>query len=269
MTLFVKRTLSGMLFGILVIGTVLLGPITFFLLVLTIQVIGVFEFFNLAEKSGKPYFHFWGLLIGITTLAGLFLHLNEWLPLKWLFLPIPLIFVAFISSLFIPQKAILNNLGILILSWFFITVPLASFALIGYKTGDYHFKLVLFPVILIWVNDIVAYLTGSNLGKIPLMESVSPQKTWEGALAGIIFSGIAGGLIAVLITAISPLHGVVIGLIISTAGIFGDLFESFIKREKGVKDSGHILPGHGGILDRFDAFLFAMPFVCCYIYLFS
>lgn len=143
-----------------------------------------------------------------------------------------------------------------------------------YIEGDKIYKIYL-PVIVItcmWVNDTMAYLVGSIIGKTPLSK-ISPKKTWEGTIGGIILSSLLVGFFGFILDEWfvfnKPYYWwVLLTLIASVAGTYGDLLESKLKRLAGVKDSGSIMPGHGGFLDRFDSLLLAIPFVWLYVYLF-
>ena len=138
------------------------------------------------------------------------------------------------------------------------------------------FLLVPFAILVIacmWINDTMAYIIGSLIGKTPLSK-ISPKKTWEGTIGGIVLCIVTVGLLlqyAIRLpedAKVDPYHYHVLPAIASIAGVFGDLLESKLKRMAGVKDSGHIMPGHGGFLDRFDSLLVATPFVWLYVYLF-
>ena len=134
---------------------------------------------------------------------------------------------------------------------------------------NYQLNLVI-PLLIIfslWINDTMAYIVGSFIGKTPL-SVISPKKTWEGTIGGVILAVVVVGLIAYYTPYISPIHAMIIAVIASVAGTFGDLFESKLKRLAAVKDSGSIMPGHGGFLDRFDSLLFASVFVWFYVKLF-
>ena len=131
------------------------------------------------------------------------------------------------------------------------------------------------PIVIIgsiWINDTMAYIVGSLIGKTPLSK-ISPKKTWEGTIGGILLSVGLTGILFSLIYNRAVIAGFVLllmplSLISAIAGTFGDLLESKLKRMAGVKDSGHIMPGHGGFLDRFDSLLLAIPFVWLYVYFF-
>lgn len=120
---------------------------------------------------------------------------------------------------------------------------------------------VLLPVLSIWAGDIAAILVGKVFGRHPMAASISPNKTWEGAIANAVFATLAGALTARWL-GFSPLVGTLVGLVCGTLGQAGDLYESWLKRKAGAKDSGALLPGHGGVLDRLDSLLFALIPAC-------
>jgi phosphatidate cytidylyltransferase len=134
-------------------------------------------------------------------------------------------------------------------------------------------KLLVLAIILsLWVNDTMAYLVGSLIGKTPL-SPISPRKTWEGTIGGIIFAVLAMGAVGYFLSSGFEMQAVsqwmIVAAIAAVAGTIGDLLQSKLKRLADVKDSGHILPGHGGFLDRFDSLLFATPFIWLYIVMFA
>ena len=124
--------------------------------------------------------------------------------------------------------------------------------------------LLIAVLVIIWCNDILAYLTGSFFGKHRLFERISPKKTWEGFAGGLIMALVAAFILSLFSSTLSVIEWLILALIIVLTATIGDLSESMLKRYAGVKDSGNLMPGHGGILDRFDAVLFATPFVFIY-----
>jgi phosphatidate cytidylyltransferase len=124
---------------------------------------------------------------------------------------------------------------------------------------DWHFPLIL--ILLIWINDTMQYLVGSFIGKTKMAPIISPKKTWEGTIGGSLLCVIVAIIWGLVSKQFTMGHWVAIGLVASVAGTFGDLVESKLKRTAGVKDSGNIMPGHGGALDRFDSLLLASPFM--------
>ena len=157
------------------------------------------------------------------------------------------------------KKKFIVSLCYLIFCFLFITlIPFDA-------NGNYQPLYILGVLILIWVNDSFAYLTGKNFGKRKLYEKISPKKTIEGFAGGCIAAIIAGVLIYYFTETLSMVHWVIIALITSVFGTIGDLIQSKFKRQAGVKDSGTIMPGHGGIFDRLDSILYASPFVFLYL----
>lgn len=155
----------------------------------------------------------------------------------------------------------------LIQCFLYITFPLL--VLIFWLKETDHSQVHLFAIFaMIWISDIAAYFVGKSFGKHKLFEAVSPKKTWEGFFGGGLFTIISAVIISFLLPSMSLFQWIIIGFIVWTAGSLGDLVESSFKRNFKIKDSGTILPGHGGFLDRLDSFIFAMPVVMLYLKLF-
>jgi phosphatidate cytidylyltransferase len=156
-----------------------------------------------------------------------------------------------------------------IMTMFWLAVPLGSFFALGYLNGGHQFVplLPLTVIALVWINDTFAYLTGSLLGRHPMTPRLSPGKTWEGFVGGILFTMLGGFIISKITGEFISGTWIWISLLISILGLAGDLFESGLKRRREVKDTGGILPGHGGILDRFDSLLFVAPVILFLFYL--
>ena len=177
----------------------------------------------------------------------------------------PLVFTIFIYELYSKSKEPFVNISFMILGLFYIGIPFALLDFIAFDGEMFYYRVVLGILLLTWVNDTGAYLVGSLIGKTPLFPSVSPNKTWEGSIGGVITTFIFGGLLGLFFTEIALQHWLVLAVIVAIFGSLGDLVESMLKRSVGVKDSGNLLPGHGGVLDRFDAFIFVVPFAAAYI----
>lgn len=132
-------------------------------------------------------------------------------------------------------------------------------------SGRWQPDIIFFPFLLVWFNDTFAYLFGSKFGKHKLFPRISPKKSWEGAVGGGLTTILAGLLLAPYIDGINLIHATIISGIVVLFGNFGDLIESMFKRCIEIKDSGHIMPGHGGVLDRLDSILFALPAIFVYL----
>ena len=190
---------------------------------------------------------------------------------------IALIFVLPFLEILFSRKANLKNIGYSAFGLIYTSLSLALFTNLRFiyfnnnlsvASSKLSLILVLMVIAALWINDTMAYLIGSFIGRTPLTK-ISPKKTWEGTLGGIILSVLAMGTIGYFVSSEfnweSIMQWMIVAAIASIMGTFGDLFQSKLKRMANVKDSGQIMPGHGGFLDRFDSLLFAAPFVWIYI----
>ena len=145
-----------------------------------------------------------------------------------------------------------------------IAGPMALLPLLGTLGGGYHPWRALFYVVLIWINDIGAYLVGVSIGRHKLCPRISPKKSWEGFFGGLLFTAMAAVFLGPRMSGVAaiPVWGwIVFGIVLTLSAVAGDLVESAFKRGVGVKDSGNVIPGHGGFMDRFDAMFLSLPFV--------
>lgn len=252
----VKRTLSGIVYIILLVGAILYSVETFLLLFAVFFITAVIEFCKLYQIN-KIY----GLLLSVAIAVSLFFLNNH--PYNSALLCVVPFSIFLMIDLFQNQskkeqplfKKLIHLIG-------YVTLPFLIITQLPYLNGNYSPFLLLSIFIMIWCNDTFAYICGRLLGKHKLYEKISPKKTIEGFIGGLLFTQLA----AFIIYKTSPLQisliaWLLIALGISVLGTVGDLIESKYKRQAGVKDSGNIMPGHGGILDRFDSILFAAPFL--------
>lgn len=282
---FRTRALTSLVFVAVMFAGLLINHWSFFLLFSIIHFGCWVEYQKLVGIINKDYAQInpvhkygvmlagWCLMLYFTndsfTVFGLRLHaIGWWLGLIALFL-LPIIELLFARQ--VELKNILYSaLGLLYISLSFgLLMDLRCGALIEKGPGylDFGFILPLGLILAIWINDTMAYLVGSFIGKTPL-SSISPKKTWEGTIGGAIICIAVIGLLSWWID-MPVIHWVMIAVIVAIAGNAGDLLESKLKRTAGVKDSGSIMPGHGGFLDRFDSLLIATPFVWVYVNLFT
>ena len=261
------RTITGVIFLIAVIGSILLHPIAFFVLFSFFTIVGLIEFYKLQEinYNEKPGFLFLlsGLLIYVLiALVGL-----GYIEIKFLFLGLPIFFLQIIIELYRKTEPSWRRLGSIFSAILFVSVPFGLMNSLFFSPQTYSLQsgTLIGLFVIIWTNDVFAYLTGSKFGKNKLFERHSPKKSWEGSIGGFIFAMIAAYILSIFYTHLDVMHWIIMGAIIAVTGTFGDLAESLLKRNSGVKDSGTLFPGHGGVLDRFDAVLFASPFVFVYL----
>jgi phosphatidate cytidylyltransferase len=190
------------------------------------------------------------------------------IPFEWLGLLPGLLVLILIWGLFSSSENSFLNALLTIAGIIYVVFPFSMLTLIGnpfFVAGDYFPWIVFGYFILMWANDVFAYLSGTTFGKHKLMPRVSPKKTWEGLIGGALASIGAAYLVSLFAVEINYFHWIIVSIIIVTFGSLGDLTESLLKRQVGVKDSGSLLPGHGGILDRFDGVLLSAPFVLFYL----
>ena len=177
------------------------------------------------------------------------------------------IFCSFAWILLAKKEEVVSQLGKIFLSVIYIVVPFVLMAQIPFLNSNFKYAstVILGVFILIWTNDTFAYLVGKNFGKIKLLKEISPNKTVEGFIGGMIGCFIISYFIAQYFTVLSLTQWIVIAALVSVFGVLGDLIESMFKRQAGVKDSSNLIPGHGGFLDRFDSAIFAAPFIFIYL----
>ena len=175
-------------------------------------------------------------------------------------------FIFLIIELFLKSELPFNNVALIVFSLVYLAIPFSLLTFFSYsKANEFSPNVVAGILFLTWANDSFAYLVGSKIGKTPFFLRVSPKKTWEGTIGGGIFCMATAAIIAQFFTQLTLQDWLIIGGIIAVFGTIGDLVESLLKRSVGVKDSGSFMPGHGGFLDRFDAFVFCIPFVYFYL----
>lgn len=268
---FLTRTLTGTLFVVLMAGGILWNIWTFIGLFSLIALLGLWEFYSLIEQKEKGTQKIPGLMLGLILIAAsggkYFIQTHSFsaaaMQILMLLFPLFLLFKLF-SKTFSFQGISPTLFGILytILPFCYLIL---SYSSVGWYNSENNSRIIFGFFVLIWSNDTFAYLVGISLGKTKLFERISPKKTWEGTIGGLVCAqGIAFAL-SIYFTELTPLHWHIVALIVSVFGTLGDLVESMFKRSLGVKNSGNILPGHGGILDRFDGALLAAPFVVAYL----
>ncbi len=269
---FLQRTLTGAVFVILVIGSILWNHYAFSFVFLVFTILGVSEFYALISKTESKPFGFSGILIsGFLFLITSYIAISN-INIHFLLLLLPLLFADFIIELFRNHKTPFQNIAYTFTGIFYVALPMSLLNFISnpsFSQGIYSKGILIGFFLLIWSNDTFAYLTGMKFGKHKLFERVSPKKTWEGSIGGLIFSLIVAYILSIFVKELNSIQWLGMSIITVVFGTLGDLTESLLKRSLGIKDSGNILPGHGGILDRFDAVLLAAPFVFIYLILIS
>jgi phosphatidate cytidylyltransferase len=267
------RAITGTFFVAAIIAGVYFNAIISLALFCLIAVLGVDEFYGLVKKSKivNPI-KFWGTISNTVLIIILTLIASANVNYKYIAIPLIMLFVSFVFELYRKNENPFLNISYTILASIYIVLPFAMLYHLGYYsdgnfTDTYSFQIILGFFFMLWTNDTGAYLAGNFLGKHKLFERISPKKTWEGSIGGGILTLTIAYILSIYFTNLSLTNWIVLGFLITIFGGLGDLVESMLKRSLNIKDSGNILPGHGGILDRFDGLLLAAPFVYCYLYL--
>jgi len=270
----ILRAITGIVFIGTLLGAIVLGEKVALLFFAFVSIVGLWEFFNLIKKGGYAPHSILGFILLLVTFASLWDGLiplafpkNLFLVLGVLFLGV---FIGLLGELFRGRKNPFANLGVSMMGVYYIIVSVVSMFYMGFMNGNFGPNELILFFILIWTNDTFAYLVGRTIGKTKLFERISPKKTIEGSIGGLVFTMITGYVLSqyVITSSVGGVDWVIISFLIVVFGSLGDLVESMLKRSVGVKDSGKILPGHGGILDRFDAAFFAAPFILFYLLFF-
>ncbi|MCD4695320.1 MAG: phosphatidate cytidylyltransferase [Bacteroidales bacterium] len=266
---FFTRTLTGFVYAVLVLGSILLGRFAFGTLVLIFLIISLFEFRKLIDADGSKPFLWAYYVINVALYLVLLCYGFSWITFQNVLLSAGVL--VFISALyfFITKLYSRRTITCILSGVLYITIPLSlSQFLFDINDNQTSFQVLLGLFIIIWLYDSFAYISGSIVGRHKLAPKVSPKKTWEGAMGGLVFAVAGTYVLSIFLTDLKTLEWLGLAVIIVIFGTFGDLFESQLKRKAGIKESGHVMPGHGGILDRLDSLLFAIPAVFVYIQLF-
>ncbi len=273
---FIARTITGVLF-VAILVTCFLHAQSMILLFALITGLTIWEFGRLVNEWDDIQINRF-----ISTVAGVYFFLAmagycTGMATLTVFIPylITIIYLI-ISELFLKAPNPVNNWAYTMLSQMYIALPLSTINLLAFQTGgegQYNALLPLSIFVFLWVNDTGAYCVGSLIGKHKLFPRVSPGKTWEGSVGGGLLVLVAAAVIGWLTSGESDSLSIPVwmglGLVVVVFGTLGDLVESMFKRTLGVKDSGNILPGHGGMLDRFDSSLMAIPAAVVYLFTLS
>ncbi|MEZ4920707.1 MAG: phosphatidate cytidylyltransferase [Saprospiraceae bacterium] len=269
-----ERVISAILFVIAILLGVFGGLLPFLTLLFVIAIGCLWESLRMLFKLEERHLairRILGLLFG---LAPFFLsaihHLNpeqsvafpESYPLKQV-IPIltVLVFLALLLELYLESKQPFQIVAHYLLAMFYVGFPIMFLLDISIENGSYIPMRPMGILLLIWSNDTLAYFAGTFLGKRLLFPRISPKKTWEGTMGGAVGTVLVAWMLSNFFSAYTTTEWILIAICVGMFGTVGDLVESMLKRSVQVKDSGRIMPGHGGFLDRFDSLIFSLPFI--------
>jgi phosphatidate cytidylyltransferase len=267
----VTRSISGSIYAIIITFSILFGPATYALLFAIVTGLCLWEFYSLLEKKGEAL-----VSKPIATLGGVYLFVSGFLwfagiwSIKYIALWFVIMIYLFIRELFKKDDNAVRTIAYTFFGQVYIALPFMFLSQLGFPADEtgavfYNPTLIMAFFALIWISDTGAYIFGSLFGKHRLFERISPKKSWEGFFGGLLLSIAAAlGISYLFPEHLNSWQWIGFGLITVIFGVFGDLIESMIKRTLEIKDSGNIIPGHGGMLDRFDSSILAAPAIVIY-----
>lgn len=264
------RISTGLVFLIVVISCIIYNPYTLASLFYVVGVLGMLEYYSLAKIGGAHPQGTLGVITGTVLYIAIELVKLNAMPIKYVGWSIPFFIAIFIYELYRKRSDPFNNIAHTIVGIIYVMAPLALLNVFSYEEiiHEYQPEIVLGFFVMLWLNDTGAYSFGRLFGKHKLFPRVSPNKTWEGLIGGMIAAIGGGAVLSIYYEQFTLQNWLILAIIITISASFGDLVESLLKRSINVKDSSNLLPGHGGILDRFDGVLLASPLVFTYLMLF-
>lgn len=268
------RTLSGIAFLAIMVAGLLVDKLLFAGLLIVILGLMMAEFFKMTMGDCYKLARSLAIVSGVCLFALIFITQAYGVNHKIIALAILPLILVMINSLYMKDKGDFGKFSYIYTAFLYIAIPISLSNLIAFKGGDFNGMLILCFFIIIWSSDVGAFAIGSAFGQKlnskKLFPSISPHKSWVGFWGGLAFAIVSA--IAMHFTGLIDfplLHCIIVAILMDIAGVYGDLFESQWKRYCEVKDSGSIMPGHGGMLDRFDSALFAIPVGAIYLSLFN
>ena len=267
---FTERVLTSVVFVIVLLGVIVQSDFASSILFFVIILLCMREFYNFFRPTEIKPLRYFGIIGGLAFFSISAMVTQIDLQLTTFFFLIPLVYLVFVYELYRKRKLPIQNIAFTILGIIYIAVPitllheLAYFGPEGFGP-EYNYELILGYFFVLWANDTGAYLVGRSFGKNKLFPSISPKKTWEGSIGGAILGLVISAVNYYVFGDFEWYVWMGMGAIIVLFGSWGDLVESMFKRSLNIKDSGKLLPGHGGVLDRFDGIFISAPIVYFYL----
>lgn len=261
-----QRIITGVLGSAAIITGVCYSEWTYFTLFFVLCGLAMFEFYKLVGLDGMVPQKSLGIAIGLLIFSLTFFIEQETADPKYFFLVFPLTSFVFMIKLYKKfERKPFTNIAFTFLGIFYIATPLSLLNIAAFVGGRYNFEIVLGSLLILWASDTGAYFAGTRFGRRKLFERISPKKSWEGFFGGAALALIITFVFTQYFHSLENYQWYIIAVLIIVGGTFGDLIESLLKRSIEIKDSGSVLPGHGGFLDRFDGLLISAPFIVAYL----
>lgn len=241
----------------------------YFIIFLTICLITQLEFYKLVGLDGMLPLKTFGTFTGFCLFTISFFVESNQIDSKYYYLLFPIGALVYLIYLYKrKERKPFRGIAFTFLGIIYVAIPFSLLNVIAFSRSEYDYELILGSMFILWANDTGAYFTGVRYGRRKLFERVSPKKSWEGSLGGFILAMGMAYTISHFTNVLMPWQWFSIGIIIIICGTYGDLVESLFKRSIEIKDSGRLIPGHGGFLDRFDGLLISAPFIAAFLKIF-
>lgn len=264
-----QRIIAAIVGVSIIISAVYYSEWTYLILFCTIGALTQIEFYRLLGLDGNQPLTYYGTAVGVFLNVLTFLIEQAYLPYRdYYFIVPPLTIIFFIKLYKKSDPKPFQNIAYTFLGLIYVALPFALITIMALQDGAYSYQKVLGCLFLLWASDTGAYFAGTRFGKTKLFERVSPKKSWEGSVGGFVAAMLVAYGLSVYFTDLTAWQWFAIGAIIVVAGTYGDLVESLFKRSIQIKDSGSVIPGHGGFLDRFDGLLLSAPFIVTFAKMF-
>ena len=262
---FRTRTVWGFLYVVVLLGAILLGSYTFAALFLILSVFVLREFYSLCRIAGFSPQVYPGLIAGAAIFMISYFVAKQTFTYKAFDYVIPFIFAVPVYELFRNKDNTIANIATTVFGIVFVTIPFSMLNFLAFPEFEgfnvYNYGLLISLFVLVWAGDSGAYIFGVRFGRHKLFERISPKKSWEGLFGGVITAIATAWILNLVFPQYNIVLLIVMAIVVVISGTLGDLVESMLKRSIGIKDSGRFMPGHGGLLDRFDSILLASPVI--------
>ncbi|MBW3469098.1 phosphatidate cytidylyltransferase [Arthrospiribacter ruber] len=265
-----QRIITAIIGATVIIAGSIYSPWIYFVIFGLILGFSQMEFYKLSGLDGMLPLKSFGTFLGLVIFSlSFFIEIGH-LPDKYYFLIFPLASLIFFIKLYRKSdKKPFTGVAFTFLGIFYVAVPFAMLNVAAFAVDEsFHYEIIIGSLFILWASDTGAYFAGTKFGKTKLFERVSPKKSWEGFLGGAASAYLIGYVLSRYFNSLAEWQWLCIATIIIIAGTYGDLIESLFKRSIAIKDSGKILPGHGGFMDRFDGLLLSAPFIATFLKIF-
>jgi phosphatidate cytidylyltransferase len=264
-----QRLITAFIGAAVIVTCIVYSEWTYFAIFFLICFLTVQEFYTLAGLDGMVVQKTFGTICAMSLFTLSFLIEDKIISYRYYFLIFPMLSCVYMIKLYKKfERKPFTNIAYTFLGIFYVAIPYSLLNIAAFENGIYNFEIMFGCLFILWASDSGAYIAGTLFGKRKLFERISPKKSWEGALGGAVLAFAFAFLMNNYFHTLALWQWLSVAAIIIVGGTYGDLIESLLKRSIEIKDSGNILPGHGGFLDRFDGLLISAPFIVAFLEIF-